>query len=101
MLCYTLYVYWVGQKFFQGFRNILLKNPNELFGQHSNILFQICFPHIEYSFLCYMVGPCWLSILYIVVVYVNPKFLIYPPHLSPLVTISLFSMSVRLFLFCI
>ena len=82
------------------------KNPNELFGQHNNILFQICFPHrllqnIEYSFLCYMVGPCWLSILYIVVVYVNPKFLIYPPHLSPLVTISLFSMSVRLFLFCI
>ena len=34
-------------------------------------------------------------------VYVNPKFPIYPsPPFSPLVTISLFSMSVSLFLFC-
>ena len=36
------------------------------------ILFQILFPYrllqnIEYSLLCYTVGPCWLSILYIVV----------------------------------
>ena len=34
--------------------------------------FQILFPYrllqnIEYSSLCYTVGPCWLSILYIVV----------------------------------
>ena len=58
--------------------------------------------NIEYSSLCYTVGPCWLFILYIECVYVNPNFLIYPsPHpLSPLVTVSLFSMSVSLFLFC-
>ena len=36
------------------------------------ILFQILFPYrllqnIEYSSLCYIVGSCWLSILYIVV----------------------------------
>ena len=38
------------------------------------------------------VGPCWLSILYIVV---YTKLLISPSHpFSPLVTISLFSMSV-------
>ena len=39
---------------------------------HLYILFQILFPYrllqnIEYSSLCYTVGPCWLSILYIVV----------------------------------
>ena len=45
---------------------------------------------IEYSSLCYTVGPCCLVILYIVSV--NSKLLIYPslPTLSPLVTISLF-----------
>ena len=36
------------------------------------IPFQILFPisllqNIDYSSLCYTVGPCWLSILYIVV----------------------------------
>lgn len=36
------------------------------------ILFQIIFlyslsENIEYSYLCYTVGPCWLSILYLVV----------------------------------
>ena len=36
------------------------------------ISFQILFPYrllpkMEYCFLCYTVGPCWLSILYIVV----------------------------------
>ena len=35
------------------------------------ILFQILFPsrllqNIEYNFLCFTIGPCWLSILYIV-----------------------------------
>ena len=35
---------------------------------HVSILFQILFPfrllhNIEQSFLCYTVGPCWLSIL--------------------------------------
>ena len=39
---------------------------------HTYILFQILFPYrllqdIEYSSLCYTVGPYWLSILYIVV----------------------------------
>ena len=43
---------------------------------------------IEYSSLCYTVGPCCLSIFYIVVcVSANPKLLIYtsPNPLSPLV----------------
>ena len=39
---------------------------------HSFILFQILFSYrlsqnVEWSFRCYTVGPCWLSILYIVV----------------------------------
>ena len=39
---------------------------------HVSILFQILFPfrlseNIEQSFLCYTVGPCWLSILNIAV----------------------------------
>ena len=66
-------------------------------------LFQIILPHrllqdIKNSSLCCIVGPCYLSILYIISV--NPKFLIYPSPLSLLVTVSLFSMFVRLFLFC-
>ena len=56
-------------------------------------------PDIKYSSLCYTVNPCCLRILYIVVS-VNTILLIYPSlSLSPLVTISLFSMSVTLFLF--
>ena len=31
----------------------------------------------EYSSLCYIVGPFWLSILYIVVYIINSKFQIY------------------------
>ena len=51
-------------------------------------LFQILFlyrllQNIDYSSLCYIVGPCWLSILYVVVHYVNPKLLIYPSPSSP------------------
>ena len=35
-------------------------------------------------------------------VYVSPKLLVYPsPYISPLITISLFSMSMGLFLLCI
>ena len=39
---------------------------------HTHILFQILFPYrllenIKNSSLCYTVGPCWLSILYLVV----------------------------------
>ena len=53
------------------------------------IIFQILFHYrllqdTEYSCLCYTVGPCWLSILYIVVcISVNPKLLIYPSPASP------------------
>ena len=70
------------------------------------ILFHILFQYglsqdIKYSSLCYTVGPCCLSILYIIdcICYFqicNPSL----PHLPfPLATTSLFSMSVRLFLF--
>ena len=67
---------------------------------HIYILYQIRFLYrlVEYTSLCYTVGPCCLSILYTVCVYVNPKLLSYPSPASPLVTISLFSMSVGLFL---
>ena len=46
------------------------------------ILFQILFSYrllqnIEYSSLCYTVGPCWLSVLHIVV-YMLINLLIYP-----------------------
>ena len=67
---------------------------------HVSILFQILFPirllqNIKQSSLCSTVGPCWLSILYIVYlyiymcvcvcvyiyiyIYINPKLLIYSP----------------------
>ena len=51
-------------------------------------LFQILFlyrllQNINYRSLCYIVGPCWLSILYVVVHCVNPKLLIYPSPPSP------------------
>ena len=54
------------------------------------ILFQILFPYrllqnIEYSSLCYTVGPGWLYILCIIqyCVYVNPRLLIYFSPLKP------------------
>ena len=56
--------------------------------------------YTEYSFLCYTVGPSSLSALYIEVCICNPKFLIYSSPFSSLLTISLCSMSVSLFLFC-
>ena len=70
------------------------------------IFFQILFPYrllqnIECSSLCYIVGPCWLFILYIVVCicqFQTPNLLL-PP--LPLVTLKLFSISVGLFLFYI
>ena len=60
---------------------------------HISILFQILYPYrllqdTDYSSLCYTVGPCCLSILYIVVcALANPKLPIYPspaplPHFS-------------------
>ena len=67
-----------------------------LLGIHTNIysliyiLFQILFPYrllqnIDYSSLCYTVGPGWLYILYIIqyCVYVNPILLIYLSPLKP------------------
>ena len=54
---------------------------------------------IKYNSICYTVGPCCLSILYMFVS-ADAKFPIYPsltlPHLA---TTSLFSTSVSLFLF--
>ena len=39
---------------------------------HTHSLFQILFPYqllqnTEYGSICYTVGPCWLSILYVVI----------------------------------
>ena len=72
---------------------------------YTHILFQVIFHYtllqdIEYSSLCYTMGPYWLSSLYIVVCicYSETSILSLPP--SPLVTVSLLSMSVCLFLFC-
>ena len=69
--------------------------------RYMYILFQILFHYrllqdIEYSSLCYTVGP-FLSILYIAVCICQSQIpnLSLPP--SPLVTINLFSMSVSLF----
>ena len=47
------------------------------------IIVQIIFHYrllqgIEYSSLCHTVNPCCLSILYIVVLFVNPLHLAYP-----------------------
>ena len=79
----------------------------EMYSKHTHtyiFFFQILFPHrllqnIEYNSLCYTVSLYWLSILYILLcVFVNAKLLIYPfpsPQLSPLETISLFSMYVQ------
>ena len=56
----------------------------------------------ESSSLCCILGPCCLSLLYIVVCTDTPKLLIYPSlALSPLVTVSLLPMSMSLFLFFI
>ena len=73
------------------------------------VCFQILFPYgllqyIEYIFLCYAVGPYWLSILHTVVCIClsqtpnlpSPRT---PPTLFPLVIIILFSMSSGLILF--
>ena len=68
---------------------------------YVSILFQILFPfrllyNIEQSFLCYTVGPCWLSILDIAVCTCRSQTpnLSLPP-LSPPVTISVSSKSVK------
>ena len=72
---------------------------------HIYILFHIFFlnrllQNIEYSPLSYAVGPCWLSVLYIVVyIYESQTPNLSLSWLSPLVTISLFSMSVGLFVY--
>ena len=54
--------------------------------------------NIEQSSICYKIVPCWLSIFKYSSVYMTfPKSLTLP---SPLATISSFSKSVSLFLFC-
>ena len=64
------------------------------------------FPHlgcniILNSFLCYTVGPCWLSILNIALFTCPSKTLsLSLPYPSPLVSINSFYKSVSLFLFC-
>ena len=56
---------------------------------------------IEYSSLCYTINSCCLHMIVIVYIqYVNPILRIYLSPASTLVTISLFSMSVGLFLLC-
>ena len=73
---------------------------------HVSILFQILFPfrllqNIEQNSLCYIVGPCWLSVLNIAVWTCQSQISkLSLPCLPLLVTISSFSKSVSLFLFC-
>ena len=62
-----LFFYWsiVDLQCHVSFRSIYI-----MLYMYIYILFQIIFPckllqNIEYSSLCYIVGPCWLSILYI------------------------------------
>ena len=76
---------------------------------HIRILFHILFHYgllsdIEYSSLCYTVGPCCLSVFIVYLFYSsvyllipNSRFIPSPHRLSPLVTINLFSVSVSLF----
>ena len=76
--------------------------PSELPGKPHiiyiyNIHFQIFSLKRYYKILCYIVGPCWLSILYIGTHLCSSQTPIYPPF--PLVTISLFSKFVSLLLF--
>ena len=72
---------------------------------HISTLFQVPFPirslqSIEQSSLCYTVGSYYLFYIQ-QCVYVSPNLPVYPsPTLSSLVTISLFSTSMTLFLFC-
>ena len=52
--------------------------------------------NIEYNSPCFTVGPCWLSISYIVVyIYVNPNLLIYPSPYPP------FLFGNQKFVFCV
>ena len=65
-----------------------------------HFLFGVGNLYIELSSLCYTVGPCWLS-LNTAVCTCHPKLPVYPfLYPSPLVTVSSFSKSVGLFLFC-
>ena len=63
----------------------------------------ISYPRILSRLLCALqqVLVDDLSFISSVCIYVHPKLLVYPSHhVSPLVTINLFSISVSLFLFC-
>ena len=56
---------------------------------YISIFFFVIFPHysllqdIEYSSLCYTVGPCWLSVLYILVCICQYQTPSLPPPTSP------------------
>ena len=86
-----------------------VKQSDSVIPIHVFILFQITFlfrllENIEQGSLCYTVGPCWLSILNVAVCThqsqtPNSSLPAAAPHLSPLVTISLFAKLVSLFLF--
>ena len=65
------------------------------------ILFLNILIHYGLSSQCYTVGPCCLSIMYIITSSANPNPpLDSSPNPFPLATTSLFSLSVTLFLFC-
>ena len=61
--------------------------------RYYNFFHYSLLPGIEYSSLHYTVSPWCLFILYIMCASVNPILPVYPLPTSPLVTISLFSMS--------
>ena len=73
---------------------------------HVSICLQTPLPsrlprNTEQSYLCYMVGPCWLSILNVQHVHVHSELPNYPfPASFTPGTISWFSKSVSPFLFC-
>ena len=100
-VCVCLYIYIFFFRFFSSIHSILMCiYAIPLY----YILYILCsFPLLQdtaYSSLCYVLGSCGSPILYTVCVSINPRLLIYPLLLSPMVTIHLFSMSVSLFLFC-
>ena len=87
-MCVCVYIYM----------NVIYQIPHQL-------LYQILFlcrllQNTDYSSLCYRVGPGWLSVLYTAVCECYPQVpnLSLPFHLSPLITIGLFSVSVSLLL---
>ena len=67
-----------------------------------HILFHVAYYKILHTIPCYTVGPCCLSLLYIAVCTCHSQIPnVFLPHLLPLlVNITLFYVSVSLFLSC-